>query len=238
MAAQVQAAAAKVTPSSPTKPKSPTSSSASVFLSLLEKASKAPPPNEIKESQADQPRFAQSARMTFVSVLANDENSILEGEGTGAMIPCRLDGPISNATDARILIHGVVIENISSSSGKILIQAGTRVIGIGRIDSLSGRIKSYGRWALVTDNHALRAKARLLEYATGREGICGRETSPESPELQKQAIARDGLYLYVPDQEDFTLQLLGQFQLEDLHPAEAPPERASTSGELKAFREY
>jgi hypothetical protein len=144
------------------------------------------------------------------------------------MIPCRLDGPISNAQDAsRILIHGVVIENIASSSGKILIQAGTRVIGIGRIDSLSGRIKSYGRWTLVTDSHALRAKARLLEYASRREGICGRETSPEPPELQKQAIARDGLYLYVPDKEDFTLQLLGQFELEDLHLAAPPPEQAS-----------
>jgi hypothetical protein len=222
-AAQAQPAAAQVTPS-PIIAEPPTGS-ASVFLSLLEKAGQAPPRTSVKQSQADQPQPAQSVQMTFVSVRANDENSMPDGEGTGAMIPCRLERPISNAKNgSKILMHGVVIENITSSSGKILIEAGTRVIGIGRMDSLSGRIKSYGRWTLVTDNHELRAKARLLEYASGREGLCGRETSPEPPELQKQAIARDGLYLYVPAQEDFTLQLLGQFQLQDLHPAGPSPE--------------
>jgi hypothetical protein len=232
---QVETAVVRVTPSF-TVPQStppPPSASAGVFFSLLEKVSLTLPAQARSgagESNKGQPAPPEPPKMTFVSVRANDGNAELEGEGTGAMIPCRLSGPISNAKDgSRILIHGVVIENITSSSGKILIEAGTQVLGVGQIDSLTGRIKSYGRWSLVTDKHELRAKARLLEYASGREGLRGRETSPEAPELQKQAIVRDGIYLYVPDQADFTLQLLGQFELTDLRPVEPAPEEASNS---------
>ena len=137
------------------------------------------------------------------------------------MIPCRLEAPLSNSKDgSNLIIRGVVTDNIAGSSGKILIEAGTKVVGVGHIDALTGRIKSYGTWSLVSANHALRARARLLEYAGGRDGIRGQETSPEAQTLQRQAIIRDGVYLYVPDQREFTLELLGQFRLEDLPPAE------------------
>jgi hypothetical protein len=194
----------------------------SLFLTLLEKAAQLPAlqasakPNEsLQEQPLDKPRMA------FVSVRADDYSQTLDEEGTGAMIPCRLDGAISNSKDgSKIIIHALVVENIAAISGRILIQAGTRALGIGRVDSLTGRIRSYGKWTLVTDNHALRALARLVEYASGRDGLRGQETSPEPPELQKQAIKRDGIYLYVPDGQYFALQLLGQFQLQDLRPAQ------------------
>jgi hypothetical protein len=162
------------------------------------------------------PRAASN--MAFVSVRTNDEAA---GEGIGAMIPCRLEAPLSNAEGgSNLIIRGVVTDNIAGSSGKILIEAGTKVLGVGHIDALTGRIKSYGTWTLVTAYHSLRARARLLEYAGGRDGIRGQETSPEAQTLQRQAIIRDGVYLYVPDQREFTLELLGQFRLEDLPPAE------------------
>jgi hypothetical protein len=46
------------------------------------------------------------------------------------------------------------------------------------------------------------------------------ETSSEAQALQRQAIIRDGVYLYVPALHDFTLELLGQFELRDLRPAD------------------
>jgi hypothetical protein len=137
------------------------------------------------------------------------------------MIPCRLEAPLSNARDgSKVVIRGVVTDNIAGSSGKIVIEAGTKVLGAGHIDALAGRIMSYGTWTLVTAYHSLRARARLLEYPGGRDGMRGQETSPEPQGLQKQAIIRDGIYLYVPDQHEFTLELLGEFRLEDLPPAE------------------
>jgi hypothetical protein len=203
-----------------------------VFLSLLQTAARLPQTRPIqaiakdagahpqnlteKATQESSPRA--SSDMAFVSVRTNDEAA---REGIGAMIPCRLEGPVSNSKDgSRLIIRGVVTDNIAGSSGKILIEAGTKVLGMGHIDALAGRIKSYSTWSLVTANHALRARARLLEYAGGRDGIRGQETSPEPQALQRQAIIRDGVYLYVPDQHEFTLELLGGFRLEDLQPAE------------------
>jgi hypothetical protein len=195
----------------------------SLFLTLLEKAAQLPALQALSakpnESLPQQPLAKPT--MAFVSVRADDNSQTLDEEGTGALVPCRLDGAISNSKDgSKIIIHALVVENIAATSGRILIQAGTRALGIGRVDSLTGRIRSYGKWTLVTDNHALRALARLVEYATARDGLRGQETSPEPPELQKQAIIRDGIYLYVPDGQYFALQLLGQFQLQDLRPAQ------------------
>jgi hypothetical protein len=195
----------------------------SLFLTLLEKAAQLPALQALsaKPNESLQEQPLAKPRMAFVSVRADDYSQTLDEEGTGALVPCRLDGAISNSKDgSKIIIHALVVENIAATSGRILIQAGTRALGIARVDSLTGRIRSYGKWTLVTDNHALRALARLVEYANGRDGLRGQETSPEPPELQKQAIIRDGIYLYVPDGQYFALQLLGQFQLQDLRPAQ------------------
>jgi hypothetical protein len=205
---------------------------ASVFLTLLETAAQLPQIQAIQGSVkdvSDQPQNSAEAgttqdherapsRMAFVSVRTADDAA---GEGVGAMIPCRLEAPLSNAKDgSKMVIRGVVTDNIAGSSGKIVIEAGTKVLGVGHIDTLAGRIKSYGTWTLVSAYHSLRTRARLLEYVGGREGMRGQKISLEPPALQKQAIIRDGIYLYVPDQHDFTLELLGEFRLEDLPPAE------------------
>jgi hypothetical protein len=198
--------------------------SATVFLSLLRSAAELPKGQLVQAPETQEKKPAQeglsvkSANMAFISVRTNEEPP---QERAGAMIPCRLEAPLSNAKDgSSILIHGVVTDNIAGSSGKILIEAGTKVLGKGHIDALTGRIKSYGTWSLVSANHALRARARLQEYAGGRDGIPGQETSSEPQALQRQAIIRDGVYLYVPAEHDFTLELLGQFELRDLLPAD------------------
>jgi hypothetical protein len=199
-----------------------------VFLTLLQSAAQSPQAlekdvgahekNPASQAATPEGSLRGSSDMAFLSMRTNDE---VAGEGNGAVIPCRLEAPLSNSKDgSNLIIRGVVTDNIAGSSGKILIEAGTKVLGKGHIDAVTGRIKSYGTWSLVSANHALRARARLLEYAGGRDGIPGQETSPEPQELQKQAIIRDGLYLYVPAQRDFMLELLGQFELRDLIPAD------------------
>jgi hypothetical protein len=67
--------------------------------------------------------------MAFVSARTNDETA---GEGIGAMIPCRLEAPLSNARDgSKVVIRGVVTDDIAGSSGKIVIEAGTKVLRLG-----------------------------------------------------------------------------------------------------------
>jgi hypothetical protein len=199
------------------------------FLTLLQAAAQIKPTQALAKdvsapdknpAQAATPedQLRASSNMAFISVRTNQEPP---QERAGAMIPCRLEAPLSNSKDgSNLIIRGVVTDNIAGSSGKILIEAGTKVVGVGHIDALTGRIKSYGTWSLVSANHALRARARLLEHAGGRDGIRGQETSSEQQALQRQAIIRDGVYLYLPVQHDFTLELLGQFELRDLRPAD------------------
>jgi hypothetical protein len=112
-----------------------------------------------------------------------------------------------------------VTDNIAAASGKILIEAGTKVAGSGWIDTLAGRIKSAGPWSLVTNNHILKFNATLAEYSGAIDGLRGLETSPEPNSVQSQAVARDGLYLYVPDKRPFVLEITGGFELSDLKPA-------------------
>ena len=94
------------------------------------------------------------------------------------------------------------------------------MLGAGYIDALTGTNKVV--WHLDSrDRLSFPAgPGQASGIAGGRAGIWGQETSPEPQGPQKQAIVRNGIYLYVPDQREFTLELLGQFRLEDLPPAE------------------
>jgi hypothetical protein len=71
----------------------------------------------------------------------------------------------------------------------------------------------------VTNNHVLKFNATLAEYEGALDGLRGVETSPEPASVQRQAVVRDGLYLYVPDKRPFVLQISGGFELSDLKAA-------------------
>ena len=57
-------------------------------------------------------------------------------------IQCRTSEAISNAHGRTVTIHGVVTQEVVTSTGKILIMAGSRVVGSGLLDPESGRCKS------------------------------------------------------------------------------------------------
>jgi hypothetical protein len=199
---------------------------AKAFITMISASAEATPKprpatrEEHPIAAASSPHPAPEARpqMTFLSVRADETQS--DDDSLFVAIPCRLAGAISNGADGhRIVITGVVSDNIAASSGKILIEAGTKVVGSGWLDTLAGRIKSTGKWSLVTNNHVLKFNATLAEYEGALDGLRGVETSPEPASVQRQAVVRDGLYLYVPDKRPFVLQISGGFELSDLKAA-------------------
>ena len=131
------------------------------------------------------------------------------------LIHCRTQGGVSNAGENRILLKGVVTEDVVSG-GKILIAAGSRVAGIGRVDPDSGRFESKGNWSIIVENHELRVEAELQDADGGFHGIAGKETSFESELSQRQAVVRDGRYCFVVDKTPFVLSLTGKVDIAEL----------------------
>ena len=75
-------------------------------------------------------------------------------------IRCRTNGSISNRlASPRVVIKAVVTEDVAAS-GKILIPAGSKVAGIGKIDPDTGRLESTGSWSIITDFQEIRGPRR------------------------------------------------------------------------------
>jgi hypothetical protein len=136
-------------------------------------------------------------------------------------IQCRTEVPISNARRRNVTIHGVVTQDVVSSKGKILIMAGSRVVGRAAIDPENGRLKSNGPWTVFSDNAEITVQARLLDGIEGMAGILGQATSTENEALQREAVARDGRYVFVRDKASFALKVCGNISLRDVKSKEA-----------------
>ena len=132
-------------------------------------------------------------------------------------IQCRTSVPFSNAHGRTVTIHGVVSQEVVSSAGKILIMAGSRVVGSGRLDLENGRFKSDGRWSIFFDDTELQVQAQLLDRPEGLPGILGQEAPNEDEALRR----RDGRSIIVPRNAPFVLELRGEIQLHDLKSDEA-----------------
>jgi len=131
-------------------------------------------------------------------------------------IQCRTCVPISNARRRNVTIHGVVSQDVVSSAGKILIMAGSRVVGRAVFDPESGRLKSNGLWTVFSDSTEIKVQARLLDGFAGMAGILSQGTSNEDEALQREAVARDGRYIFVPEKSSFTLEVYGDVSLRDV----------------------
>jgi hypothetical protein len=136
-------------------------------------------------------------------------------------IRCRTSTAISNAYGRTVTIHGVVTQEVVSSAGKILIMAGSRVVGSGILDPENGRFKSSGLWSVFFDDTELKVEAELLDRPSGLPGILGEEVSSEDLELPKEVLARDGRSILVPKDSPFVLELHGEILLRDLKGNEA-----------------
>jgi hypothetical protein len=132
-------------------------------------------------------------------------------------IQCRTTVPFSNVHGRTVTIQGVVSQEVVSSTGKILIMAGSRVTGSGRLDLENGRFKSNGRWSIFFDDTELQIQAQLLDRPEGLPGILGREPPNEDESLR----GPNGRSIVVPRNAPFVLELRGEIQLRDLKSNEA-----------------
>jgi hypothetical protein len=158
-------------------------------------------------------QIAVSLPITMLSIRTDP----LENNSKTLAIRCRTTVPFSNLHGRTVTIHGVVSEEVVSSTGKILIMAGSRVVGSGRLDLENGRFKSDGRWSIFFDETELQIQAQLLDRPEGLPGILGRELLNEDEAFR----GRDGRSIVVPRNAPFVLELRGEIELRDLKSNEA-----------------
>ena len=140
-----------------------------------------------------------------------------ETSETQVTVHCKTLRDVNNL-DQRITIVGNVQEDLVSSVGKIIVPAGTKVIGEGFCDSDRNRILSHDRWTFYVSDHLIRVTATMLDPLNA-EGL----RSTQDPNLNdagvRQAIYRDGTYINVPDGSDFLLRISGNISVEELNSA-------------------
>jgi hypothetical protein len=130
-------------------------------------------------------------------------------------VRCKTERSVNNV-DTYIPIEAVAEEDVVGRAGKILIPAGTKVIGRGYCDPETGRILSRGKWTFYVSDHQITVEATLWDESR-KEGMEGTQFSEGlDQERIKQAIYRDGAYLYVPSQTEFLLELQGNIAVQDL----------------------
>jgi hypothetical protein len=159
-------------------------------------------------------RMAVSPPITMLSIRVDPQQNVT---AKTLAIHCRTTVPLSNVHGRTVIIHGVVSEEVVSSTGKIVIMAGSRVVGSGRLDLENGRFKSNGRWSIFIDDTELQVQAQLLDRPEGLPGILGREPLNEDQTLR----GPDSRSIVVPRNAPFVLELRGEIQLHDLKSNEA-----------------
>jgi hypothetical protein len=154
-----------------------------------------------------------SAPTTMLSIRADSPEQTM---AKTLAIQCRTSVAISNAHGRNVTIHGVVTQEVVSSTGKILIMAGSKVVGSGLLDPENGRFKSDGLWSIFFDDTELKVQARLLDRPAGLPGVLGYEASNEVEASQMEAVVRDGRSFFVPRNAPFALDIHGEILLRDL----------------------
>jgi hypothetical protein len=174
-----------------------------------------PPRRQIVAERAHQslPQPAPALRSGEMSMYS--EYVPAESDEEKLKVRCKTERSINNI-DIYIPIEAVAEEDVVGRAGKILIPAGTKVIGRGYCDPETGRILSRGKWTFYVSDHQIAVEATLWDE-TRKEGVEGTQFSEGlDQERVKQAIYRDGAYLYVPSQTEFTLELQGNITVQDL----------------------
>jgi len=179
------------------------------------------PATEIATDQTPASIEAQTQATASITMLSIHLDPPESAMAKTLAIRCRTSAAISNAHGRTVTIHGVVTEEVVSSAGKILIMAGSRVVGSGILDPENGRFKSNGLWSVFFDETELKVEAELLDRPSGLPGILGEEVSSEDLSFQREAMLRDGRSILVPRNAPFVLELHGEILLRDLKGNEA-----------------
>ena len=197
---------------------------ANVFLTLLLanslKETPQPVSTEVKPKVSQPTGIATLKPMTMLAISCYEQGTAANSSQSFSIL-CRTCGSLSNATPhGRILMKGVVTQDVVSN-GKILIQAGSKVSGIGHVDPDSGRVEARGDWSIFMENQEIQVHAEAQDATGGFHGIPGQETSFENQLSQRQAVARDGRYCFLPDKTPFVLSITGEVTTRVLQPLES-----------------
>jgi hypothetical protein len=150
--------------------------------------------------------------MTMFSVYAGTSR---EDQQRQLTLCCRLDHAVSNL-EPGILVTGIVAEDVLGEDGRILIPAGSKVVGHGFCDAERARFLGRGRWTCFVGDHQISALGVLMD-AEQKEGLTGTEpASGVDPLKVKQAIYRDGIFLCVPAGTEFFIRLQGNVSIQEL----------------------
>jgi hypothetical protein len=186
----------------------------SVFQKADSSAQKAVTEGVTNVALSPEVKIAGSPSITMLSIRVDPVQNTM---AKTLAIQCRTSVPFSNAHGRTVTIHGVVSQEVVSSTGKILIMAGSKVVGSGQFDLENGRFKSDGLWSIFFDDTELQVQAQLLDRPAGLPGILGQEALNEDEALRR----RDGRSIIVPRNAPFVLEVRGEIQLRDLKSHEA-----------------
>ena len=164
------------------------------------------------------PRSSEALlQATMLSIHADP----MEGAAPNALsIQCRTSLAVSNAHGTAVSIQGVVTQEVVSSSGKILIMAGSRVVGAAILDVESNRFKSDGQWSIYFNDTELKIHACLLDRPHGLSGIIGQVQAREIGSSEPDSNSTASHVVVVPANSPFTLDARGEIELRDVASAE------------------
>ena len=75
--------------------------------------------------------------------------------------------------------------------------------------------------SIVMENKEVRVHAEAQEAVGGFHGIPGQEASFENQLSQRQAVAHDGRYCFLPGKTPFVLSITGEVTIRGLKPLES-----------------
>ena len=152
-------------------------------------------------------------QVTMLSIRAEPMDGALPN---ALSVQCRTSLAVSNIHGTAVSIQGVVTQEVVSSSGKILIMAGSRVAGSAILDLENNRFKSDGQWTIYFNDTELKVHARLLDRPRGLSGIIGQARVPEIGNSEPDLIPPASHLVVVPANTPFTLDACGEIELRDV----------------------
>jgi hypothetical protein len=155
-----------------------------------------------------------AAKMTMFSSYA-DTDAASDRQAKELRIRCKTIRGLNNI-EPFVPIEAIILQDVISGAGNVLIPAGSKLIGRGYCDAEAGRFRSRARWTFYVADHQIAVDGTLFDMA-GKEGLTGDENVAGADINRiKQAIYRDGIYLYVPADTPFDLSLRNNVSVGDL----------------------
>jgi hypothetical protein len=160
------------------------------------------------------PRSSETPlRVTMLSIRVDPTDGVVSN---ALSVQCRTSLAVSNTHGTAVSIQGVVTQEVVSSSGKILIMAGSRVTGGAILDLENNRFKSEGQWSIYFNDTELKVHARLLDRPHGLSGIIGQVRAAEIGTSEPDLISPASHLVVVPANSPFTLDACGEIELRDI----------------------